>query len=162
MDPLSITASCLAVLGALTTSSKGVKKLIDLQHAGDEFLELRNEAESLRGVIGLFREALLEIHDTSAYRDNRELLSALLESAHRTVLDLQAVIEYRYVKLGEDEALYLSGKSGIRCVLDLREPPLDRRFTEILPSVILAYSAVRPLLWSPSLPTCRGLIMFTP
>lgn len=105
MDPLSITASSLAVLGALTAGGKGIQKLASLRHAGDDFEDLRHEAENLRGLLTLFREALLVIHGSTAYVDHGELLSTLLETAHKVVVDLESFVAFHLTKANEDTTL---------------------------------------------------------
>ncbi|KAL9075591.1 MAG: hypothetical protein Q9157_003973 [Trypethelium eluteriae] len=48
MDPLSVTASLIAVSGALGTSVKALQKVASLRHAPSELLSLHNEVNSLR------------------------------------------------------------------------------------------------------------------
>lgn len=47
MDPLSITASVLAVLGAVGQTAKALKKLWGLKDAPEELASLVNEVHSL-------------------------------------------------------------------------------------------------------------------
>jgi hypothetical protein len=43
MDPLSVTASIIAVVTAAGQISKGLRSLYDLRHAPQEVIELANE-----------------------------------------------------------------------------------------------------------------------
>lgn len=43
MDPLSLTASIITVVGVASKTSKALRSLYDLRHAPREILELTNE-----------------------------------------------------------------------------------------------------------------------
>ena len=49
MDPLSITASVIAILQIAGTSGQVINKLLALRDAPEQLQQLWNEAESLRG-----------------------------------------------------------------------------------------------------------------
>jgi hypothetical protein len=49
MDPLSITASVIAVLQIAGTSANAFNKLLSLREAPQQLQQLWNEAEALRG-----------------------------------------------------------------------------------------------------------------
>ena len=51
MDPLSITASVIAVLGAASTSGAAIRKLVALRKAPEELDALLNEGEALRSLL---------------------------------------------------------------------------------------------------------------
>jgi hypothetical protein len=51
MDPLSIAASSIAVLGAVTSTGKGIGKLVSLRNAPIELQALSNEAEAFRSIL---------------------------------------------------------------------------------------------------------------
>ena len=51
MDPLSLTASIIAVLGAGGVVAKGIRKLICLRDIPTSFLQLNNELSNLQSVI---------------------------------------------------------------------------------------------------------------
>lgn len=102
MDPLSITASSIAVLGALTTSGKGLSKLISLRHALEELHDLENEVEGLRLLLSQVRLGLLSIHGSQVYQDNEEVLTKMLADVHRPVEDFQALVEYQLQQIDID------------------------------------------------------------
>lgn len=64
MDPLSITASAIAVLGALTASGKGLNKLLSLPKAPEQLQTLSNELESFRGLLVTVQTVLLNLKGT--------------------------------------------------------------------------------------------------
>ena len=47
MDPLSLTASIIAVVGAGSTIGKGLKKAVEARHMPDVVLDLNNEISDL-------------------------------------------------------------------------------------------------------------------
>ena len=47
MDPLSISASIIAVIGTIRTVSQGLERLASLRHAPDQLLALTNEVSTL-------------------------------------------------------------------------------------------------------------------
>ncbi|KAH6990134.1 ankyrin repeat-containing domain protein [Ilyonectria destructans] len=61
MDPLSITASIVALLQATTAVGKGIKFLHSLSHIPDEFCDLVNELATLQAVLGQVTSALKEL-----------------------------------------------------------------------------------------------------
>ncbi|KAI0553325.1 ankyrin [Xylaria curta] len=58
MDPLSLTASVIAVLGALRAVTKGYKCIADLGKASQEFIELVDEIESVHAYLGMLHSVL--------------------------------------------------------------------------------------------------------
>jgi hypothetical protein len=51
MDPLSVAASVIAVIGAANTAVKSIEKAISLRHAPSEIHALVNEVEDLRALL---------------------------------------------------------------------------------------------------------------
>ncbi|KAI0855609.1 ankyrin [Xylaria cubensis] len=58
MDPLSLTASVIAVIGALRVVTKGYKCIADLGKASQEFIELVDEIESVHAYLGMLHSVL--------------------------------------------------------------------------------------------------------
>ena len=94
MDPLSVAASCIAVLGAGGTAIRGLKKLIDLHRVPDVLLAVINEVSDLQEI-----KLIFQMHqDTST--SFQSLLSAttitqLLNRAQEILLALDQIINYR-------------------------------------------------------------------
>lgn len=65
MDPLSITASIVALLQATTAVGKGLQFLHSLSHIPDEFCDLINELATLQAVLGQVTSALNELQADS-------------------------------------------------------------------------------------------------
>lgn len=94
MDPLSITAGALAVLGALTATGKGTNRLLSLRKAPAELLALSNEAEALRRLLLIVQTTLRPINGTPTYNKSSGLLVPLLDRAQDAVLELQTMVEF--------------------------------------------------------------------
>ncbi|KAK2007762.1 ankyrin [Colletotrichum eremochloae] len=78
MDPLSISASVIALVQASLAVGKGVKLLASLRHAPAEFCDLVNELTTLQAVIEQVKSPLEELKDEQA---SNRTLSALDTSA---------------------------------------------------------------------------------
>lgn len=95
MDPLSITASCLAVLGAAGKSGEGLKKLMSLSDAPDTIASLSNEVEALRGQVTLVQTAISSIHGSQVHREHGDAVLTNLTLMRQAMIDLDAVIAYQ-------------------------------------------------------------------
>ena len=95
MDPLSITAGILAIVGAGSTIGKGLKKIIAARHLPDTLLQLNNEVIDLQYVVQdvddvLRRQARTIGEDQSSPAS----LTSALEHAKHTLLALESLIAY--------------------------------------------------------------------
>ncbi|RMZ13503.1 hypothetical protein D0860_02484 [Hortaea werneckii] len=95
MDPLSITASCIAILGASTATGKALNKLIALRKAPEDLQQLFNEREASRALLVVIQSALHKIKGTAVYRDNREALEQLLIRFRDEIGSLDELLEYQ-------------------------------------------------------------------
>lgn len=98
MDPLSLTASIIAVVGAGSKIGKGLKKLVAARHMPDIVLALNNEVSDLRCVVHDLDDLLWQ-HDQVAHEDRGPLpghasLSSALKHAKETLLALKSLIAY--------------------------------------------------------------------
>lgn len=98
MDPLSLTAGIIAVVGAGSTIGKGLKKVVAARHMPDIVLALNNEVSDLRYVVHDLND-LLQQQDQVAYENRRPLpghasLSSALEHVKETLLALESLIAY--------------------------------------------------------------------
>jgi hypothetical protein len=88
-DPLSISASIVALIGATGTIAKGLRKLASLRNAPDTILALNNEVSDLRLIFWEIG-SLLEKHDDRvagiAGIDN------ILKRAEAGLLELETVL----------------------------------------------------------------------
>lgn len=98
MDPLSITASSIAVLGVITGAGKGINKLIALRQAPANLQNLSNDIEAFRGVLLMTQMSIRRISHTKEYHDCEEALTVLLLAMQKSVLDLETKINNQLVR----------------------------------------------------------------
>ncbi|CAD6590422.1 MAG: hypothetical protein ASARMPREDX12_004359 [Alectoria sarmentosa] len=98
MDPLSLTASILAVIGASSAIGRGLKKTISARRVPDILLQLNNEVTDLQYVVQDIEDLLRQKAQTS--REDRGLLpsyaslSWALGHTKQTLLGLESLIAY--------------------------------------------------------------------
>ena len=95
-DPLSITASVIAVLGAAEGVSKTLARIKSLRHAPTEVLALINEVSDLRIILGEVERYV--IRDVSSPVEQLQTMSTLVERAMDSLLELDQLIQYRLLK----------------------------------------------------------------
>ena len=93
MDPLSITAGILAVLGAGGEVGKACKKIIDLRHAPDVLIALNNEVTDLHILVGDADEILRQYSEIGG-TDAVPSVTSALERIKATLLRLESLIAY--------------------------------------------------------------------
>ena len=97
MEPLSLTAGIIAVLGMTGNVGKGLYKLRQLRKAPEILLQLNNEITDLylliRAIDDLYRE-----HNGSTRVPQQEVVCAVFERTKSAVLELEKVIAYRLTK----------------------------------------------------------------
>jgi len=93
MDPLSVTAGIIAILGAGGVVGKRVKSLIALESAPDELLILNNEISDLQYVLNDVQDLLRRQSDDHGAPVPLALTKALQRS-RETVLALEKLIAY--------------------------------------------------------------------
>lgn len=96
MDPLSLTASIITVVGAASTVSRGLKKILSARNLPHIVLQLNNEVTDLQVVIQdvedlLCRRAQVNREDRKPLQKQESLVRAL-EHANQTLLALQSLI----------------------------------------------------------------------
>ena len=87
-DPLSVTASILALLEAGGAIGKLLKKVIALKRAPDIFLALNNEIAELHNIIHTFDELLQQQSDVCSGMASRRVCESL-EKVKRTLLEFE-------------------------------------------------------------------------
>lgn len=101
MDPLSVTASILAVIGAGSTIGRGLKKIISARHLPDILLQLNNEVTDLQYVVQDVNDLLRQ--QAQRTREDQDLLPShaslgwALEHAKQTLLALESLIAYELI-----------------------------------------------------------------
>lgn len=109
MDPVSLTASIIAIIGLAGNVGTGLERLYRLRKAPDEVLALLNEISDFKAVLLNLKdiiEGLQVDHDPSHHRQQREALQSCasqltmyIQRAKDQLLGLEKVIEYRIVTL---------------------------------------------------------------
>ena len=99
MDPLSITASCIAVAGAGGAAIKGLKKLRDLRKIPDSILSVMNEIADLTLVLqGIQINIQLRQNSATLPQATISTMNQLLDRARDTLLKLDQVINIRLLR----------------------------------------------------------------
>ena len=97
-DPLSVTASIIAVLGAAEGVSKTLAKIRNLRHAPEELLALINEVSDLRIILGDVQNYVRDNAGFPALQDTLQHLSVLLNRGKEKLLQLDELVQYRLTK----------------------------------------------------------------
>ena len=93
MDPLSLTASILAVLGAGSTLMKSLDRALQLKRAPDTLLQLNNEVADLQILVRAVDEIWRQ-DGASITVAQQEVVSKALDRARVAVLELEKLIAY--------------------------------------------------------------------
>ena len=99
-DPLSITASVIAIIGAAEGVTKIFEKLRNIENAPSELLALFNEVADLTLVLRSVQNFIRSqnAHGPQISQDQLQHLSELVDKAKNKVLQLEEFMEYRLVK----------------------------------------------------------------
>ena len=115
MDPLSLTASIIAVLGAGGSVVGGLEKLSSLREAPDMILALNNEISDFRLVVFELASYLRDQPTRSStnvhtFIDN---IPPILDRARDKLLELESLIEYKLILPRNDGSIRLNKTSWI-------------------------------------------------
>ena len=94
MDPLSITASILAILGAGGKVGDGLKKIIALKDAPDALLALNNEINDIQIAVEDIGDLLRRCNVSDVTRSPPSTVIRSLERTESTILELEGFIAY--------------------------------------------------------------------
>ena len=100
-DPFSVAAGIITVLGAAEGVAKSLAKIKRLRNAPDELLALINEVSDFQVTLDGIQRHL--IRNTQSWESSREGLghvSTLANRAKDKLLQLDELIQYRLVRLG--------------------------------------------------------------
>ncbi|GIZ49101.1 hypothetical protein CKM354_001214000 [Cercospora kikuchii] len=110
MDPLSITAGIIAILGAATTTTSTLSKLRAAGKAPELFDELSNEVEALRSVLVVVRVCLRRVQHSEFEQDIHESIGGLLQNTTDVALELRSMLEFQ---LRADEGRTKEGRTKV-------------------------------------------------
>lgn len=100
MDPLSVTASVVAIVGAAGTVSLSIKKLLSLRGTSDAVLALNNEVSDLQLVLqGI--NALLQKKSSSIQPEIGSSIRNTSNQATKCLQDLNAIIDFKSMSTGK-------------------------------------------------------------
>ena len=102
-DPLSITASIIAVIGAAEGVSKGFSKIKDIRKAPSDLLALMNEVSDLSVILGDVESNIRHADRVPLPREQTAHMSALIQRAKDRLLELDQLIQFRLVKPATDK-----------------------------------------------------------
>ena len=111
MDPLSVTASIIALFQAGGTVGKGLKKIANLRNAPDILLALNNEVADLHCLVENVDDVLRQ-HREIIGLEPIACLCRALNRAKRTLLKLENMLAYKL--------------TSIKCKDGEAQPVLDR------------------------------------
>ena len=120
MDPLSVTAAIIAIVGAGGTVGKGLRKLVALRNAPDSLLQLNNEVTDMQLVVqAVDINSLDNSADDSAAAAQYQLIQNALGRMKKVVLELEKLIEYSLTKITDggikiDKVAWLRAEKKIR------------------------------------------------
>ncbi|KAL9017831.1 MAG: hypothetical protein Q9185_004846 [Variospora sp. 1 TL-2023] len=119
MDPISVAASLLTVLGAAATAGRALDRLSSLRHAPDHLVALVNEISDLRVVLHNVRDAVQGRAKTSQECGN---VAYIVQRASQKMSELNRLIYGNLVKtpssgchsLGDDDTIKASRTKFLR------------------------------------------------
>ena len=104
MDPLSITASIIAILGTGGIIAKGFNKVRGLKDAPNILLQLNNEVSDLTLLVQAVDEIYRWHLSALALSSQEAVVCSTLERAQNVVLDLQKLIEYTSIRITSSDS----------------------------------------------------------
>ena len=100
-DPLSITASIIAVISAAEGVGKTLAKIKDIRKAPNEVIALINEVSDLRIILGDFEGYIAQNTERPQILQSQlDHMSVLLQRAKDRLLELDQLVEYRLLTPG--------------------------------------------------------------
>ena len=129
MDPLSVTASILAIIGAASTVGKGLKKITSARRLPGVLLQLNNEVTDLQYVVQdvhnlLQQQTQIDGENGGLLSTNPSLASAL-GHAKETLLALESLIAYQLTTIDSrdgttkiDSISWLRLEPKVKCIKD--------------------------------------------
>lgn len=132
MEPLSLTTSVIAIVGAGGTISKGLKKLASLRHAERDLLILQDDVSELQSYVEGVSEVISEL-ERMINRPSYQRVGIALERAKKTLLELEKLVVYTLTTIPDsngkveiDPSAWFMNQSVIR---SSRAEILDRKLT---------------------------------
>ncbi|KAL8789421.1 MAG: hypothetical protein Q9213_001178 [Squamulea squamosa] len=100
MDPLSITASVLAILHVAGGSAQVLHKLLSLRDAPQQLQQIWNEAEALRALLLETQSSLHRRRESEGYSKAEASITPVLQMVEAHVLEFEQLIHFRLKRSG--------------------------------------------------------------
>lgn len=100
MDPLSITASIIAVIGAAASTRKGISKLLSLCEASEELFALKNEVSDLQALFWSTKD-LLQAQTSPLTQTHTESLIKIAEETRKKLLEITAIVDQDIINVNQ-------------------------------------------------------------
>ncbi|KAL8861156.1 MAG: hypothetical protein Q9178_002372, partial [Gyalolechia marmorata] len=126
MDPLTITASVIAILGAAGQVTKGIAKVQALQHAPADLSGLMNEVSDLRAVISQVSTFSNQLEE-ERFRGPVVTLKGHLDEAMVRLRTLDNLINVELFKVRADGTIKMSRTAWIRLKADVQRRQRELR-----------------------------------
>ena len=111
MDPLSISASMLAILGGVKSARKGIQLLTSLSRADSTVRQLQNEIANLMVLV-------TDVHNICDAEDSTSnippSLTTSLDHAKEILIKLERFIEYKLFKPSHDGSSQINKMEWLR------------------------------------------------
>lgn len=120
MDPLSFTASLIAVVGALATAFQSAQRLVSLKNAPMELIALLNEVTALRSLLRVITRSVDGLQDLREINEAFEDIQALLRPVKDHVQQLDNLTQYQ---LKRNEEYDRDGRPKVARLAWLRRGP---------------------------------------
>ena len=113
MDPLSVIASCIAVIGACRTAVRALLKLNDLRRLPNVLSAIINETSDLTLIVQEIKLSFQSNYDTSmSSQTSVNLIKELFDRAQIILLELDKIINYRLISLPRSNGEILFRRSA--------------------------------------------------
>ncbi|MCJ1388336.1 hypothetical protein MMC18_001182 [Xylographa bjoerkii] len=100
MDPLTLTVSIIAVIGAGGSVAKGLRKLVSLKDVPDELLQLNNEVSDVYKIVFAINGCCNHRQDkSSVVNAESSYVSATMQRAKDLVLELEIYVAHELTKV---------------------------------------------------------------
>ncbi|OBR03067.1 B-cell lymphoma 3-encoded protein [Colletotrichum higginsianum IMI 349063] len=132
MDPLSITASVITLLGTVAASAKALEAVRGIQNAPKQVATALNEVTDLRAVVGMIEHSINDLSDDEKRKHKIicQSLYDLASKANGTLQELNTIIKKVFPKrtiAGSEEHVYvLSRRMWLR-----EKSAIERHFLNI-------------------------------
>ena len=125
MDPLSLTASIVTLVGVGVSAAKGIDKLVSLESASKVLVRIKDEVSDLQDVVSAV-QAICWQHEGSIGTSRQQhciILENALRKAKDVVLELEVLVSYRLTRASVenvkvDRIAFIRAQSRMRAIAD--------------------------------------------